>query len=89
MSEIEELKKKISYLENENIVMYSALVEASSLGGVAALRCKVELQRIAREDNAQQSVQSGDCPSCAGSGKKEVGGMLLTCLACDGTGNRR
>ena len=54
MSEIEELKKKISYLENENIVMYSALVEASNLGGVAALRCKVELQRIAREDNAQQ-----------------------------------
>lgn len=38
---------------------------------------------------AQQSVQADDCPSCAGSGKKEVGGMLLTCLACDGTGNRR
>ncbi len=38
---------------------------------------------------AQQSVQSDDCPSCAGSGKKEIGGMLLTCLACDGTGNRR
>ena len=56
MSEIEELKKKISYLENENIVMYAALLEASNLGGVAALRCKVELQRIAREDNAQQSA---------------------------------
>lgn len=38
---------------------------------------------------AQHSVQADDCPSCAGSGKKEVGGMLLTCLACDGTGNRR
>lgn len=38
---------------------------------------------------SQQSVQSDDCPSCAGSGKKEIGGMLLTCLACDGTGNRR
>lgn len=38
---------------------------------------------------AQQSVQADDCPSCAGSGKKEIGGMLLTCLACDGTGNRR
>lgn len=41
------------------------------------------------EKAAQQSVQSDDCPSCAGSGKKEIGGMLLTCLACDGTGNRR
>lgn len=39
--------------------------------------------------SAQQSVQADDCPSCAGSGKKEIGGMLLTCLACDGTGNRR
>ena len=38
---------------------------------------------------SQQSVQADDCPSCAGSGRKEIGGMLLTCLACDGTGNRR
>lgn len=67
MSEIEELKKKISYLENENIVMYSALVEASNLGGVAAMRCKVELQRIARSDNAQHGVQwigGGLCLNC-------------------------
>jgi hypothetical protein len=35
------------------------------------------------------SVQADDCPSCAGSGKKEIGGMLLMCLACNGTGNRR
>ena len=39
--------------------------------------------------SAQPRVQADDCPSCAGSGKKEIGGMLLTCLACDGTGNRR
>lgn len=39
--------------------------------------------------SAQQSVQADECPSCAGSGRKEVGGMLLTCLACDGTGIRR
>ena len=66
MSEIEELKKKISYLENENIVLYSALVEASNLGGVAALRCKVELQRIAREDNAQQGARLTRFPQCKG-----------------------
>ena len=64
MSEIEELKKKISYLENENIVMYAALFEASNLGGGSALRCKVELQRIAREDNAQQSVRRTACADC-------------------------
>ena len=48
----EELKKRINYLENENIFMYAALVEASNLSGVGALRCKVELQRIARNDAA-------------------------------------
>lgn len=41
------------------------------------------------ENAAEQSVQADECPSCAGSGRKEVGGMLLTCLACDGTGIRR
>ena len=59
MSEIEELKKKISYLENENIVMYAALLEASNLGGVAALRCKVELQRIARVGLAEDALGRG------------------------------
>lgn len=47
------------------------------------------LERLANENASQHNVQSDDCPSCIGSGKKEIGGTLLTCLACDGTGNRR
>ena len=38
-------------LETENSVMYAAILEASNLGtNSAALRCKVELQRIARNE---------------------------------------
>lgn len=44
------LEKKIAHIENENMAMYAALVEASNLGGSAGLRCTVELQRIARND---------------------------------------
>jgi len=52
--EIEELKKKIKYLENENIWMYAAILEAAESETAAAWRCKVELQRIARSDVKQQ-----------------------------------
>jgi hypothetical protein len=38
-------------LKAENIIMYSAILEASTLGNNAALRCQVELQRIAKKDN--------------------------------------
>lgn len=55
----------------------------------AALILAVVEERLRNENSAQQSVQADECPSCAGSGRKEVGGMLLTCLACDGTGIRR
>lgn len=30
--------------------------------------------------------EAGDCPSCHGTGRKEVFGEHLTCLNCDGTG---
>jgi hypothetical protein len=39
-------------LKAENIIMYSAILEASTLGNNAALRCQVELQRIAKKDAA-------------------------------------
>jgi hypothetical protein len=50
MSELDELKERIVYLEKENVAMYAALLEASGLSGTAAKRCQVELQRIARND---------------------------------------
>lgn len=40
----------IAKLEAENEVMYAAILEASTLGPYAALRCKVELQRIAKNE---------------------------------------
>lgn len=44
------MQARIKALETENSVMYAALLEASELGNSAALRCKVELQRIARNE---------------------------------------
>ena len=44
------MQARIEKLETENSVMYAALLEASELGNSAALRCKVELQRIARNE---------------------------------------
>lgn len=47
------------------------------------------IERVLVAQDAAQQAETDDCPSCAGSGKKEIGGMLLTCLVCDGTGTRR
>lgn len=44
------LKAERDALKEENDVMYAAILEASELGVSAALRCKVELQRIARNE---------------------------------------
>lgn len=44
---IEELTDRIKRLEEENIVMYAAILEAADLG---SKRCLIELQRIARND---------------------------------------
>ena len=44
------MQARIEKLETENAVMYAAILEASELGNSAALRCKVELQRIARNE---------------------------------------
>ena len=45
------MQARIEKLETENAVMYAAILEASNLGtNSAALRCKVELQRIARNE---------------------------------------
>ena len=44
------MQARIKALETENSVMYAAILEASELGSSAALRCKVELQRIARNE---------------------------------------
>lgn len=45
-----DMQARIEKLETENSVMYAALLEASELGNSAAMRCKVELQRIARNE---------------------------------------
>lgn len=60
MDEIEKLKKRIAELENENIIMYSAILEASTLGSNAYLRCEVELQRIAKNDAAHLLAEITD-----------------------------
>ena len=46
--------EELEILRTENAAMYAALLEASQFGtNSAALRCKVELQRIARNNNAE------------------------------------
>ena len=42
--------EQLAALVAENSIMYAAILEASTLGNNAALRCQVELQRIARKD---------------------------------------
>ncbi len=49
-TEVTAMQARIDALETENAVMYAAILEASELGNSAALRCKVELQRIARKE---------------------------------------
>ena len=50
-AELAAMQAWIEKLETENSVMYAAILEASNLGtNSAALRCKVELQRIARNE---------------------------------------
>ena len=44
---VAKLHDRIKELEAENITMYGAILEAADMG---SLRCKVELQRIARND---------------------------------------
>ena len=41
---------KVAELRMENETMYACILEAAALSGTGAARCKVELQRIARED---------------------------------------
>jgi len=45
-------EEELAALKAENLVLYAAILEASALGKNAALRCKVELQRIAKKDAA-------------------------------------
>jgi len=51
--EADDRNKRIAELECENAVMYAALLEASEIGDSAAMRCRVELQRIARNEAKQ------------------------------------
>lgn len=41
---------KVAELRRENETMYACILEAAGFSGTGAARCKVELQRIARED---------------------------------------
>jgi len=67
------MQKRITELEDENVAMYAAIFEASTLGNNAAGRCKAELQRIARNDAARAMAPApcehgffdwSDCPDC-------------------------
>lgn len=44
---------KVAELRMENEIMYACILEAAELSGTGAARCKVELQRIAREEAKQ------------------------------------
>lgn len=46
-------EKELADLVQENQIMYACILEAAELKNAAAIRCKVELQRIAKKDAAK------------------------------------